>query len=112
MFDSLNNVFGIKSNFEGAVGEFQKDLMAKVDLGTTVIKASSSSNPGVAAQDTKAVAAGHAPAPAGMSMMPEQTTHVHVHLDGERVGGAIVKAKRSNEARSFMPVAPAEAGVF
>ena len=36
--------------------------------------------------------------------------HVHVHLDGEKVGCAIVKAKRSTEARSFMPVAHAEAG--
>jgi hypothetical protein len=42
----------------------------------------------------------------------ESVTHVHVHLDGEKVGGAIVKAKRSNEARSFLPVAHAEAGAF
>jgi hypothetical protein len=45
-----------------------------------------------------------------MSEPTEQTTHVHVHLNREKVGGAIVEAKRSNEARSFMPVAPAEAG--
>lgn len=110
--DSIAQTLGFDSNMVGAVEGFQKDLMAKVDLGTTVIKTSPSSNPGVAAaQNVRAAAVAQAPA-MSMSEPTEQTTHVHVHLDGEKVGGAIVKAKRSSEARSFMPVAHAEAGAF
>ncbi len=110
--DVLNKAFGITSDMSGVMDGITQELNAKVDLGTTVLKIGSGPNPGVtAAQNVRAVAAGAAPA---MSVAPEQnlTINTHVHLDGEKVGTAISKAKRSAEARSFTPVAAAEAGTF
>lgn len=109
--DSLNSAFGIKSHMGGFIEDVQKELMAKVDLGATVIKASPSNNPGVAATSASKAAA-EATAMPLMSMAPEQHIHMHtdVHLDGEKIGSATSRAKRSSDARSFTPVAAAADG--
>lgn len=111
IIDALGSAFGKDLGIKKGIDGLKSDWLGSMNDGGGMLK--SVVGPGAAAGTGAAAIKGQAAATAAataplMSMMPEgeqmSTTHVHVNLDGEKVGEAVVRGRRSSRARSFEPV--------
>lgn len=112
LIDGVGGAMGKNFGLSKEIDELSKQWQTSVTSGTAIFKSVVSAAP--ATTGTAAIqgqASANAAAAPWKSMVDggggEQVmhTHVHVNLDGEKVGETLATARRSTRARSFEPVA-------